>query len=151
MSLQMPETKSSPPPRSPLLTPSFNLPDSHLLLPPNSSDGPSALHRQPSHDSQRPGLVPSPRIPMGGLPSTSTSTSASASSSTSASRSGSLINTPRILSRRASAKEKSHGILSRKNSSHAEGRGDMVPPKTGNMQDEGRMIMPESGSAEVYV
>lgn len=90
---------SSPSPAAPHLNPSPNI--INLSLP----DAPSSLNRQGSRSSHRSGLIPSPRPSYASL-----NESLSAESSASGSRSGSLISTPRLLSRRNSTREQSSGL-----------------------------------------
>ena len=103
----------------------------------------SSLHRQTSRSSHRSGLIPSPRLSGAMLPP-------SFPSSSSGSKNGSLIPTPKVLSRRNSTKDshRSSGILGRRRSQKAkiEDRENMDRVPSG---DGWKSPLSESGSADV--
>ena len=131
--------------------PPSSLPDSATPVVASSS----SLQRQSSRSSNRSGLVPSPRLGDVMLPITSAI--ASTSSSNSASKPGSLISTPKMLSRRSSAKENQRPsiFLARKGSRKGKGKEDEETAggsgfsKSSEAYEGWRSPLSESGSVEV--
>ncbi|KAK4685480.1 SNF1-activating kinase 1, partial [Tremellales sp. Uapishka_1] len=147
MSDFLPRRGSSP---SPIHLTSPHLYDNNHLPSTTSLASSSSAHRQNSQSSHRSGLVPSPRLPP--LPP---SAPMSSGSSASGSRSGSYISTPKLLSRRSSAKEREKPAhLVRNGSVKGKGKEEDTPrgstfQKADIYEGWRSPILSESGSAEV--
>lgn len=154
---------NSPAP-SPTMQHTPQLPSTLLPVPHgNAFAGTSSvsLHREGSSSSQRSsrsgarGLIPSPRTgAMAPPPHTHQhQASGSGQSSASGSRSGSIISTPKILSRRSSTKEASRpsGLLLRKVSDRVKGKGreEDVPHTTAGALEGWRSPALDAESVEV--